>query len=74
MSATSRRFSADAGRRGDSSERVEFKVTKPSVAYLNVYSSSAEDGSRIFEVSVPVYLCPADSEIGDDPYATCGQS
>jgi len=59
---------------GDLSERVEFKVTEPTLASLDVYAPSAEDGSRTFEVSVPVYLCPAGSEIGDDPYATCGQS
>ena len=62
------------GCRGDLSQRVEFEVTEPTLASLNVYSASAEDGSRMFEVSVPVYLCPAGSEIGDDPYATCGES
>lgn len=63
-----------SGCRGDLSQRVSFEVDEPTLASLNVYSASAEDGSRMFEVSVPVYLCPAGSEIGDDPYATCGQS
>jgi hypothetical protein len=62
------------GCRGDLSQRVRFKVDEPTLSTLNVYSASAEDGSRMFEVSVPVYLCPAGSEIGDNPYATCGQS
>jgi len=52
---------------------VSFKVDEPTLASLDVYSASAEDGSRMFEVSVPVYLCPAGSEIGDDPYTICGQ-
>lgn len=67
-----------SGCRGDFSERLNFEVTAPTLAMLNVYSPSAEDGSRMFEVSVPVYLCPADGNavdrIGDDPYATCGKS
>ncbi len=62
------------GCRGDVSQQVRFKVDEPTLATLNVYSASAEDGSRMFEVSVPVYLCPVGSEIGDNPYATCGQS
>lgn len=66
------------GCRGDFSERMKFEVAMPTFAKLNVYSPSAEDGSRMFEVSVPVYLCPADGNaadrIGDDPYATCGKS
>ena len=58
------------GCRGDLSQRVRFKVDEPTLVTLNVYSASAEDGSRMFEVSMPVYLCPAGSEID----ATCGQS
>ncbi|MDQ3662897.1 MAG: GerMN domain-containing protein [Actinomycetota bacterium] len=63
-----------SGCRGELSQRVKFEVAEPTFASLNVYSSSAEDGSRMFEVSVPVYLCPTGSEIGDDPQAICGQS
>ncbi len=65
-----------SGCRGDFSKRMKFEVAIPTFAKLNVYSPSAEDGSRVFEVSVPVYLCPAVGNtvdrIGDDPYATCG--
>ncbi len=67
-----------SGCRGDFSERMKFEVAMPTFAKLNVYSPSAEDGSRMFEVSVPVYLCPAEGNagdrIGDDPYASCGRT
>ncbi len=68
--------SCGSGCRGDFSERIKFEVAMPTFARVNVYSPSAEDGSRMFTVSVPVYLCPDDGNpvdrLDDDPYATCG--
>lgn len=65
-----------SGCRGDFSEWITFEVAQPTFATVNVYSPSAEDGSRLFEVSVPVYLCPGDGTGGgaerNDPYDTCG--
>lgn len=47
------------GCRGSYRARVRFEVRQPTAAILNVYESSAEDGSRLWEVTVPVHLCPA---------------
>ena len=64
-----------SGCRGTFSDRVGFDVAARTMALLNVYSPSAEDGSRMFEVSVPVLLCPAQAASDDDlppnAYGTC---
>ena len=48
-----------SGCRGSFSDKVRFDVSRPMMAFLSVYSESAEDGSRMFEVRHPVYLCPS---------------
>lgn len=67
-----------SGCRGTFSEWITFDVAQPTLATVSVYSPSAEDGSRLFEVSVPVYLCPGEGTGGgatsDDPYDSCGRS
>jgi immunoglobulin-like protein involved in spore germination/sporulation and spore germination protein len=46
------------GCRGDYSEKVEFKVDARQAGIIEVYEESAEDGSQLFTVSVPVTLVP----------------
>lgn len=47
-----------SGCRGDFSKKIEFDVNEPTDARLNVYEESAEDGSRLHEISVPITLAP----------------
>ncbi|MGH2821377.1 MAG: Gmad2 immunoglobulin-like domain-containing protein [Actinomycetota bacterium] len=54
------------GCRGRFSKRIPFEVRERTLATLNLFESSAEDGSRLFEVSVPVYLCPAGGPSSDE--------
>ena len=46
------------GCRGDYETQLKFKVSEPTEAILEVYESSAEDGSRIHVERVPVTLVP----------------
>lgn len=64
-----------SGCRGGFNVSVRFEVDKRTVATLSVFEVSAEDGSRSFEVTIPVVLCPSGHpESGPvmlDPEATC---
>jgi hypothetical protein len=46
------------GCRGDFVEKVDFDVTEPTDAILEVYESSAEDGSQIHVERIPITLVP----------------
>ena len=46
------------GCRGDYEKDVKFEVTEPTQAILEVYESSAEDGSQIHVERVAVTLLP----------------
>lgn len=46
------------GCRGDYSEAVRFEVSERQPGTIEVYESSAEDGSQLFTVSIPVTLVP----------------
>lgn len=63
------------GCRGDFNDRVKFEVDKRTSATLSLFEISAEDGSRSFEVTIPVDLCPNDDPdagaVKLDPEATC---
>lgn len=64
-----------SGCRGDFQEKVKFEVNERTIATLRVFEVSAEDGSRRFEVTIPVVLCPSDDPdagpVTLDPEATC---
>lgn len=64
-----------SGCRGDFQDRVKFEVDARTIATLSVFEVSAEDGSRSFEVTIPVVLCPSDDPdsgaVTLDPEATC---
>ena len=49
-----------SGCRGDFSTEIEFTVDKPTAATLRVFEVSAEDGSRLNEVVLPLRLLPSD--------------
>ena len=46
------------GCRGDYQKKVSFKVDKPTEATIVVFEQSAEDGSDLFPVEIPVTLLP----------------
>jgi Immunoglobulin-like domain of bacterial spore germination/Sporulation and spore germination len=48
-----------SGCRGDFSTEIEFNIDKPTGARLHVFEVSAEDGSRLYEVILPVRLLPS---------------
>lgn len=64
-----------SGCRGDFQKRVKFEVDKRTPATLSVFEVSAEDGSRSYEVTIPVVLCPSDdpdsAALPLDPESTC---
>ena len=49
-----------SGCRGDFSEEIPFDVDKPTVVTLSVFEVSAEDGSHLHEISLPITLLPPD--------------
>lgn len=59
-----------SGCRGAFKTRIKVDVDVPTRAILDVFSSSAEDGSRMFGVSIPVLLCPGPPAVSADamPY------
>jgi hypothetical protein len=58
-SATFTTASCGSGCRGDFSTEVEFNVDKPTDAVLSVYEESAEDGSRLHQITIPIRLLPS---------------
>ena len=52
--------SCGSGCRGEFSETLNFNVDKPTDARLRVYEESAEDGSRLHEITLPIRLLPSD--------------
>lgn len=46
------------GCRGDFSERVAFEIEDRQAGAIEVYEASAEDGSQLFTVRIPVTLVP----------------
>ena len=49
-----------SGCRGEFSDEIPFEVDEPTDATLRVFEVSAEDGSRLHEVILPIRLLPSD--------------